>query len=497
VFLGPGQQATDLRLIAHETAHVIQQQGSPALQLYTATAGDRMESEARSAAAAVVGGTSFAVRGRTTSLVIQRDDGGTPGAASVSSGLGRSDGGVERERSDAGAGGSGESLPGGVPPTPAELEASRLRSIQPSALEDQDIGPAFELATQEGDWQRAAAIVTQLRERVVDLGFGVGLPAVLPRGQGGSALVTPAVALDMIENMIRGRPPFAPELGVGGASWFVTEGTPYTGVGSGNVVPVQAELVNASGGRVYQQSDLDAIFAEEEARARPEVEAQVRERFRIRTGKDAPARLSNALAEKVAYQLRRLAERRMWERIGREVAASPRKVGEVVLPAGGRFSALAGRFKIIADATRIRIRGGVRPLIEALRPHATPVPALEAEAAALARSMAIAGTVRAVFRVGGRILIFAAVAYDIYRIIIAEDKLEAVITTVAGWAGAAAGAAAFSALWTPADTAGPWAWAAHGVGALVAGGIGYWVGAEATRYVYRLVVQTQGEVRAE
>lgn len=31
------------------------------------------------------------------------------------------------------------------------------------------------------------------------------------------------------------------------------------------------------------------------------------------------------------------------------------------------------------------------------------------------------------------------------------------------------------------------AWALHGVGTLVAGGIGYWIGSETTRYVYELV----------
>ena len=67
----------------------------------------------------------------------------------------------------------------------------------------------------------------------------------------------------MIENMIRGQPAFKPELGVGGASWFVTEGTPYTGVGAANVVPVQVELLDTEGGKVYQQAELDTIFEQE------------------------------------------------------------------------------------------------------------------------------------------------------------------------------------------------------------------------------------------
>ena len=46
----------------------------------------------------------------------------------------------------------------------------------------------------------------------------------------------------------------------------------------------------------------------------------------------------------------------------------------------------------------------------------------------------------------------------------------------------------FAAWYTPADAAGPWAWAGHGVGTLVAGGIGYYVGSEVTENVYELVV---------
>ena len=49
--------------------------------------------------------------------------------------------------------------------------------------------------------------------------------------------------------------------------------------------------------------------------------------------------------------------------------------------------------------------------------------------------------------------------------------------------------AAPSAWWTPADAAGPVAWVIHGVGTLVAGGVGYFVGSEATTYIYELIVE--------
>jgi hypothetical protein len=108
-------------------------------------------------------------------------------------------------------------------------------------------------------------------------------------------------------------------------------------------------------------------------------------------------------------------------------------------------------------------------------------------AEALAKKQKWAGRVRGVFRYGGRILLVVAVANDSYRIYQAEDKLKAVLTTAAGWGGAIAAGGAFAAWFTPADTAGPGAWALHGVGTLVAGGIGYWIGSETVRYIYELV----------
>lgn len=75
------------------------------------------------------------------------------------------------------------------------------------------------------------------------------------------------------------------------------------------------------------------------------------------------------------------------------------------------------------------------------------------------------------------------------RIYRAHDRLKATLTAVSGWTAATAAGAAFAAYWTPADAAGPWAWAAHGVGTLIAGGIGYWLGSTVTRNIYELVVE--------
>src|SRR5205085_6067307 len=65
VFLGRGERPSDLPLMAHEVAHVVQQQGAPRIQLFSERAGDPYEREAHQAAAAVVGRRPFSVRERT------------------------------------------------------------------------------------------------------------------------------------------------------------------------------------------------------------------------------------------------------------------------------------------------------------------------------------------------------------------------------------------------------------------------------------------------
>lgn len=236
---------------------------------------------------------------------------------------------------------------------------------------------------------------------------------------------------------------------------------------------------------------------EQTTQAWPEVEAQVRERFMAETGREAPALLSNSLRERIARQVRGLAERRMWTQVGQRVAASPERVGEVILEVGGRFSSAPGRFTIVADPARIRLRGGLRALLDTVResPVVRPVPELEQSAAELAAALRVAGQIRSVMRIGGRVVIIVAVAHDLYQIITADDRLEATLVSATGWARASAASAAFTALWTPADTAGPWAWLGHGVGVLVSGGVGYWAGSSTTRYVYRLIVRSSGQLR--
>jgi hypothetical protein len=73
IFLGQGEKPTDLRLMAHEAAHVVQQQSAPALQMWSSSDSvDAYEHEAHSASAAVVSGQSFAVKERTSGPQVLR-----------------------------------------------------------------------------------------------------------------------------------------------------------------------------------------------------------------------------------------------------------------------------------------------------------------------------------------------------------------------------------------------------------------------------------------
>ena len=73
IFLGPGERQTDLRLMAHETAHVLQQQAAPVVHLWApGEAGNSYENEAHHAADAVMRHESFNVQQRTAQPQAQR-----------------------------------------------------------------------------------------------------------------------------------------------------------------------------------------------------------------------------------------------------------------------------------------------------------------------------------------------------------------------------------------------------------------------------------------
>jgi len=303
----------------------------------------------------------------------------------------------------------------------------------------------------------------------------------------GTKGVTPDVAIKVLENMSRGESPFRPDLSLGGCEWMTTEGNPHVGIGADKNVTLPVEAIRPENPLIFQSSDLDAIFNEKLHQITDQAaEAEFRRQARIPDDQ----LLNSAQRKNVRGRFKnRMAERLMWEEVGKRVRSSKAKVGEVVLQ-NSQFSKQGnGKFLVVADRTKINVKGGISTVIEALeKSGATAEPAIK-EAAHRLISLRNAGRVRAVFKYGGRILIVVALAAEGYKIYHAQNKVKAIVESAGGWAGASAAAAAFATWFTPADVAGPWAWAAHGVGTLVAGGVGYWIGSETSRTIYELVLE--------
>ncbi|HEY0072241.1 MAG TPA: DUF4157 domain-containing protein, partial [Chloroflexia bacterium] len=72
IFLGRNESPTNMALMGHEVAHVVQQQGAPVFQSYTTSGSDRFEREAESASAAAQRGEPAAVQGRTRGPKVQK-----------------------------------------------------------------------------------------------------------------------------------------------------------------------------------------------------------------------------------------------------------------------------------------------------------------------------------------------------------------------------------------------------------------------------------------
>ncbi|MBC7974963.1 MAG: DUF4157 domain-containing protein [Myxococcales bacterium] len=451
--------APSLHTAAHEAAHVVQQRGGVQLKGGVGEVGDRYELHADAVADRVVRGES------AEGLLDQH---------SSTSGSGR--GGVQRQAVPADIVDAGVApLPGGVPPDPL--------SAEPGAMQDDELGQAYARALTAGDSSRVQALDDEMDRRS---GGGTALPRGPQPVTGGAGAVSKDVALSLLDNMSEGKPPFKPAEGIGGCSWFTTEGNPYTSVSTDKSINVRVEIAKGSAPLVFHEVDLVKLFDELTDPTRAQAEAEYRAKFKIPEG----APLSKTALKAINRTLDRFVEKQMWKRIGEKVAASSQKVGEIVLEENGRFSKTAGKFAVVADPNKISLKGGTAPVVDALaREGVTAEPVVVEAAEALATKMKWAGRVRAVFRYGGRVLIVVGVTADLIKIYRAQDRLKATLTSAGGWAGATAAGAAFATYWAPADVAGPWAWVGHGVGTLVAGGIGYWFGSTITRNIYELIVE--------
>ncbi|WP_242656513.1 eCIS core domain-containing protein [Ruminiclostridium hungatei] len=323
----------------------------------------------------------------------------------------------------------------------------------------------------------------QIANRTFYYYFGQNETGVIPA----NASVTPEVATEMLKNLSKGEYGFKPEFGKGGCSWFVTEGNPYVGISPNKNIDIPVDVTKPNGFLVFDEARLLQMFNT----TKTATEAEAMSKFRNYNGLSDTTPLNSKMQKAFTQFHKRFAESRMWDKVGELVRASSSKVGEVILQEGSAFSKQgSGKFAVVADASKVQVKGGITALAEIVKGKGDAVePALVEAAEAMATKLKWAGTVRNVFRYGGKVLIVVGVAADVYKVYVAEDKVKAVVESAGGWAGATAGAAAFAAWWTPADVAGPWAWVAHGVGTLIAGGVGYWAGSGITRTIYELVIE--------
>ena len=72
IFLGPGEHPDDLGLMAHEAAHIVQQQGHSSMQMWSPSRSDPYEREADRASSAVQRGENFTVSERVAAPRVQR-----------------------------------------------------------------------------------------------------------------------------------------------------------------------------------------------------------------------------------------------------------------------------------------------------------------------------------------------------------------------------------------------------------------------------------------
>jgi len=300
-----------------------------------------------------------------------------------------------------------------------------------------------------------------------------------------STNVTPEVAVEIMRNMSEGKAPFKPEVGKGGASWFVTEGNPYVGIDAAKNISVPVELSGMENAIRFDEGKLTAMHD----RLITEVAVEAEAKYRQFKNLTPDQQMNSSQRKGLTRFIKRFAESRMWDQVGREVGSSSSGMGEVVLEPGSRFSRTPGKFAVAADASKVQVKGGMEGMIANLKSQGLGAEPVAVEASKEWARQKNVGRVKAVFRWGGRLLIVVGVAMDAYRIYNAEDRVRETVSVAGGWTGATVFAGAFATWFAPADVAGPGAWICHGIGTLVAGGIGYVVGSETSETLYELIVE--------
>lgn len=334
--------------------------------------------------------------------------------------------------------------------------------------------------------------------------------------------VNPQGATNMATRINNGLPGFDPAYAPknGGTMFFNSKGDAWAGLSADQTITVEVSVKMPSDVAILNDADLFkyevdiAIDDFEKEGAKIKSNNGLMQRFKDayyeyslginKNGKydvkDFTSRLkanelgiSNTVLKRLLAPLghHKSIKARMWTKVGEFVFGTQSGVGRVQMAEGGvsPYAKTPSEYVLVRETANVSIVGGDAQFVDMM-----------AEAGAKnssAESMEIfkrqrGAKVRAVFRIGGKILLVVAIAQDIYAFIKAEDKLREITRIAGGWGGAYLAGTAAAALFAPADTAGPVAWVLHGLIVLVASGVGYVVGSEFTGWVYDLTIEDEG-----
>lgn len=356
-----------------------------------------------------------------------------------------------------------------------------LNAVEPStAPKDQDSSETED----GGDSDVNLAFVCYLA------GKGAGPPKILGDFSTGSAKVTTDVAESILKNMADSGSGFKPELGKGGASWFISEGDPHVGIKAQSNVGIDVKIDTSSKPLVIGDAELKDIYGtiEKQYTNNGSLSMEQAAAERYKNFKGIKGELTKSQKRSALKALKTAIESKMWDVVGGKAKSSPSGMVQVVLN-NSEFS-LGGNGKIlaVADGGKIQIPGGMKSVINSLEAAGGKVEPYVREAAErLHGKLGVGGKLLSVVKWGGRVLLVVAISADVIKIIYAEDRYKETVKVAGGWAGGAFAAGAVEFFW-PANFAGPLGTVAYVVVIFAAGGVGYLIGSETAGAVYELVV---------
>lgn len=320
-------------------------------------------------------------------------------------------------------------------------------------------------------------------------GFAAGTLGIPKPGSGGVAAMHRMSTDDFVQLLQRragGEPPFLPNKPgrIGDATWFVTEGNPYTGNNPNRRIRLETRIHTR--GQPVQLDEADLLRVRDQLL--PEAERFVETQVRQKKHKTDGEPLNHKERSAVKRRAKHVAESRMWDTVGREAAQSRTGVGELALTSSQFSKRGDGHFMLLRDASKTTIEGGAKALLDLIHTEGVPVePEVLEQVQALAKREGWGGKVNGALRYGGRILIVVGAGADAWHIYAAQDRVRAGAEVAGGWTGAAAFGAATAKVLAPLDLAGPIAWVVHGTATLGAGALGYFLGGKAASNAHELM----------